>query len=307
MLVSVIIPTYNRAVTVRQSVQSALDQTWKSLEIIVVDDGSRDQTAEALAIFGDKIRVIRQENAGASAARNTGIRAAKGDVISFLDSDDLWLPEKTEQQVKLLERTRIAGVNCCVCNAKMVSESGAVSTSFGEADLNPRCRQGIWTNAAEILTTRFLLFNQVVDVRRELLDQAGYFRQDLKIMEDYDLALRLSLLGPWGFNADPLVIRQGGSDDSLSSSASRLDIFRLALAILNDLKASSRWGTLMPRALLCQRMRNLSHKINAIELSTQPNPFARVFGRLLLQCLRAYDVLYWRLPSTPRLIAKCVE
>jgi len=85
MLVSVIIPTYNRAKTIERAVNSVLNQTWNQIELIVVDDGSTDQTVEVLKRYGNKIRLIRQQNGGPGAARNTGIKAATGDVISFLD------------------------------------------------------------------------------------------------------------------------------------------------------------------------------------------------------------------------------
>ncbi len=98
MLVSVIIPTYNRVKTIERAVNSVLAQTWTEQEVIVVDDGSTDQTGEILKVYGDKIRVIRQQNGGVSAARNAGIKAATGEIISFLDSDDEWLPSKTERQ-----------------------------------------------------------------------------------------------------------------------------------------------------------------------------------------------------------------
>ncbi len=154
MLVSVIIPTYNRARTIERAVNSVLAQTWKEVEVIVVDDGSTDQTSEVLKVYGDKIRVIHQQNGGASAARNTGIKAATGEIISFLDSDDEWLPSKTERQVKLLQRTESSGVVCCVCDARMLFSSGTV-TSFQSARLHPEQVEGIWSNPAEVLATRF--------------------------------------------------------------------------------------------------------------------------------------------------------
>ncbi len=103
MLVSVVIPTYNRADLVGLSVQSVLDQTWPEVETIVVDDGSTDATAEALAPFGSRITVIRQANKGLAGARNTGWRASRGDLVGFLDSDDLWQPRLCEAVVRLFD------------------------------------------------------------------------------------------------------------------------------------------------------------------------------------------------------------
>ena len=98
-LVSVIIPTYNRAKTVRNAIDSVLQQTYKNIEIIVIDDGSSDNTAQVLESYRNKVQIIQQENAGPSVARNRGIEIANGDIFCFLDSDDLWLPTKIERQV----------------------------------------------------------------------------------------------------------------------------------------------------------------------------------------------------------------
>lgn len=106
-LVSVIIPTYNRANLILQAVKSVLNQTYKNFEIIIVDDGSSDNTEDVINVIHDnRIRYIKHAiNKGASAARNTGIREAKGKYIAFQDSDDHWLPDKLEKQVKRIENT----------------------------------------------------------------------------------------------------------------------------------------------------------------------------------------------------------
>src|SRR5512139_3834983 len=98
-LVSVVIPTYNRAWCLRQAVDSVLAQEFGDFELIVVDDGSTDATADLLAAYADRIRVLRQANHGVSAARNAGIAAARGGLFAFLDSDDIWLSRKLSTQV----------------------------------------------------------------------------------------------------------------------------------------------------------------------------------------------------------------
>ena len=103
--VSVVIPTYNRAATVPRAIESVLAQTVTDLEVIVVDDGSSDDTGKVLGeMFGDRIRYYAQTNQGASVARNRGVEEARGEWIAFLDSDDLWEKEKLEWQFKALER-----------------------------------------------------------------------------------------------------------------------------------------------------------------------------------------------------------
>lgn len=102
--VSVVIPTYNRGYIVREAIESVLAQTFGDFEVIVVDDGSADDTAEKIAAIRDsRVRYIRQSNAGVSAARNRGVAEARGEIISFLDSDDLWKPEKLTHEVRFLE------------------------------------------------------------------------------------------------------------------------------------------------------------------------------------------------------------
>ena len=114
--VSVIIPTYNRAPFVGEAIESALAQTRPPLEVVVVDDGSTDDTADRVAHYGDRVVYVRQTNAGPATARNTGIGHARGDLIALLDSDDRWLPQKLEWQVPLFDDPEVgmvhAGFRC---------------------------------------------------------------------------------------------------------------------------------------------------------------------------------------------------
>jgi glycosyltransferase involved in cell wall biosynthesis len=289
MLVSVVIPTYNRARTIKRAVDSVLAQSWKPIEIIVVDDGSTDETAQLLEDYRDKIRVIHQENRGASAARNTGIKASNGEIISFLDSDDTWLPEKTERQAKLLQKTQPYGVTCCVCNATMLFSKGTV-TSFAAAGLSPELSEGLWVNPAEVLATRFLFFNQVVAVRRDAIDQSGYFREDLKIMEDYDLELRLSITGPWAFITDPLVVWHEDAGNGLSRNLDEADLCRRTFEILNN------WREAAPLKgsaddLLSSRIRKLKRKTDALSMLSDVRRLRVLAGKARLAGLRFEDRL----------------
>jgi len=109
--VSVIIPTYNRASWLRGAIDSVLDQTFADFELIVVDDGSTDNTKEIVADYGDKIRYFYQPNKGPSAARNTGIGQAKADLICFLDSDDRWIKNKLQTQVEFIRQNPLTKIS----------------------------------------------------------------------------------------------------------------------------------------------------------------------------------------------------
>ncbi len=219
-MVSVIIATYNRANTICAAVDSVLEQTYPNIELIVVDDGSTDDTAEILNRYGDKIQVVYQDNAGPAVARNRGVELSSGEIIAFLDSDDLWLPEKIEKQVKALERFGNS-VPCCLCNAFVESQTHPGTTSFDLAPLKIGPGPGLFTNVTEVLVTRSVLFNQAVAIRRWAWEQVGGFDESLTYMEDHDLAVRLSLLGPWAIIREPLVVYHRGNQDALSTRSRR--------------------------------------------------------------------------------------
>lgn len=302
MKVSVIIPTYNRAGTIVRTVESVLAQTVPPSEVIVVDDGSTDDTAATLDRFLGRIRILRQANQGASAARNTGIRAAEGDLIAFLDSDDAWLPTKNERQLDLFRRHADQGITCCVCNARMEYQDGTVRHSFAVAGLHPMTDSGLWCNPAAVLVSRFLLFNQVAVVRRDALERAGLFDESLRIMEDYDLQLRLALTGPWAYLREPLVTWHGGSPGSLSGAATEYDMNLHAYSILEGLSnRPDLWRWVSP-ANMEERLWQLRSRIEAERLSLQPDGLSRAKGRMLRRALRTWQSIYSRLPSYPRMI-----
>ena len=218
-LVSAIIPTYNRAHIIGEAVESALAQTYSNMEVIVVDDGSKDDTLDRLKQFGDRIRVIAQANAGPAAARNRGIGESRGELIAFLDSDDLWLRDKIQRQVALLKRAG-ESVPCCLCNIMMKWNSGD-RASFDIAWLKSSSEEGLWLNADEVLATRSVLFNQGIMIRRRVLDKIGVFDASIRYLEDVEYPLRLSLEGPWAFIKTPLVVWRESMTNSVYKNSVR--------------------------------------------------------------------------------------
>src|SRR5215472_17381180 len=152
-LVSVVIPTYNRAAMITRTIENIFAQTYSNIELIVVDDGSTDDTQAKLSGFGDRIRIITQSNSGPAVARNRGAAAARGEIIAFQDSDDLWRPTKLARQVALLSQyNNIA--TCCLCNALMGVSGGKEWTSFDDSLIHPIHSEGLWLNVSEVLATR---------------------------------------------------------------------------------------------------------------------------------------------------------
>jgi glycosyltransferase involved in cell wall biosynthesis len=186
--VSVVIPTFNRARLVVRAIDSVLTQTYRDFEVVVVDDGSTDGTREALAEVGPPVRVIHHEvNRGRSAARNTGIRAARGRFIGFLDADDLWLPEKLERQVPLLE----SGADVAYSLIYVTDEAGTIyqeSSERGFRLFRESAAEGL--GYSSFLRRSACQLNTVV-VRRSCIDEVGTFDEEMAGTEDLDFIHRL--------------------------------------------------------------------------------------------------------------------
>jgi glycosyltransferase involved in cell wall biosynthesis len=193
-LVSVIMPAYNSARFLAESVRSVQAQTFGGWELIVVDDGSTDDTAAVarqLAGADPRLRYLRRENGGQAAARNTGLRAARGDLVAFLDSDDLWLPGKLEAQLAVLEE---AGADLVYCDGYVFFEDGSPERGDFFAVVPGK------TDAPTMLRLLYA-YNRIatlsVLVRREALERVGPFDESRRIQncEDYDLWLRMARAG----------------------------------------------------------------------------------------------------------------
>jgi glycosyltransferase involved in cell wall biosynthesis len=214
--VSVIIPTYNRGWTIREAVDSVLIQDYKDFELIVVDDGSTDNTPEVLGAYCGVIKVFRQENKGVSAARNRGIAEASGRFIAFLDSDDLWFPQKLSRQVEFFNTTPDA----LICQTEEVWIRNGVRVNPKKRHKKP---SGMIFEPSLALC---LVSPSAVMIRRSLLEVVGNFDETLPACEDYDLWLRISCRFPVYRIDTPLIIKRGGHEDQLSASFG-LDRFRI--------------------------------------------------------------------------------
>lgn len=231
-LVSVVIPTYNRREYALEAVETVLAQTYPSIEVIVVDDGSTDGTGDAVRErYGadGRVRYMWQENGERSVARNTGIREARGEFVAFLDSDDRWVSDKLERQMPLFVNESVGLVHC-----------GWVMHAVGKGSDHPFVRPGV-NGETEGNIFNHLLYMNVVGgasapvVRRSVLDEVGMFDTDpalLPYAEDWELWLRVAFRSVVGYVPEPFVVHflhEGNSEKPLSARVYAL-VVRKALA-----------------------------------------------------------------------------
>ncbi len=215
--VSVIIPTYNRATLLKEAVASALAQTYRDFEVLVVDDGSTDGTLGALAPFLGQVKLLRlSRRRGVSAARNLGISAARGRWLAFLDSDDLWLKEKLARQMAFLEDNP----DCLIGQTEETWIRHGVRVNPPLTHL--KAGGQIFIRSLE----RCMISPSAVILHRSLLEENGAFDENLPAAEDYDLWLRLTWRYEVGLVKEPLVIKRGGHADQLSRHRG-LDRYRI--------------------------------------------------------------------------------
>ena len=215
--ISVIIPTFNRRTMLREAIASAAAQRGASFEIIVVDDGSTDGTRDDLGLAAEKLRAVRTDRRGPSAARNRGIAIARGGLVAFLDSDDLWHPEKLARQAAYMR----AHPDCSI------SQCGEVWIRAGRR-VNPgdRHRKRSGDIFADSLRT-CLISPSAAILQRRLLEETGGFDEDMAACEDYDLWLRILARNEAGLLDEPLVTRRAGHPGQLSATIPALDRFRI--------------------------------------------------------------------------------
>ncbi len=198
--VSVIVPTFNRAELIKTSVRSVLNQTYQDFEIIIIDDGSTDDTEKVVKnLNDDRIRYIRHErNKGAPAARNTGIRSARGKYLAFQDSDDEWMPEKLERQMAIFRGA--------------VSDVGVVYSGFWKVKDNkrlyfppPQIRKKEGNVYKNLLEENFVAMPSAV-IKSECFKKAGMFDEELPRYQDWELFIRISKHYNFAFVSKPLLV-----------------------------------------------------------------------------------------------------
>ncbi|MCX8044953.1 MAG: glycosyltransferase [Desulfobacterota bacterium] len=217
-LVSVIIPTHNRAHCIRRAVASVMQQTYRHYELIVVDDCSTDATQETLQEYAGSCRVLKMPvRSGPAAARNKGIAAAQGALIAFLDSDDAWLPEKLAAQVQFF----MSHPDCAVCQTDEIWIRNGVRVN----PMKKHSKHSGWI--FEQCLPLCIVSPSAVMLHRRVFDTVGVFDESMPACEDYDLWLRISVRYAMYLIRKPLVIKYGGHSDQQSRTVPHLDRWRI--------------------------------------------------------------------------------
>ncbi len=212
-LITVVIPTYNRANLIKDAIKTVFSQTYQKFEIIIVDDGSEDNTSEVIKNLTDeRIKYIYQKNSGVSSARNNGIKNAKGEYIAFLDSDDLWHPQKLEKQLSVLENNPNIGL--------VTSSSKYITFEKKFIKIKKHCAEGnILLNPDRVFCGTPTLL-----IRKNIFEKSGLFDETMNFCEDWDLFFRISLI--CGVYSIPEVLTYVRSHKESLSKSSPVGQFR---------------------------------------------------------------------------------
>jgi len=298
--ISVVIPAYNAGEFISRAIDSVLSQSRRPDEIIVVDDGSTDETRERIKKFGSQVRYIYQQNAGPSVARNKGIEAANSEWIAFLDADDEWLAERLARQCELLGRNEhlvwvTGNFYRCLCDenrrranvnpdlAMKVLRGKEYFDDFFRTSLPHGC---VWTGTMLI--------------RKEVLKEVGMFQTDLYIAEDTDLWFRIACRRPRiGFVAEPLAIYHMTTAQSLMQKHRRLK-FQTDL-IKSHLTLAAEYGRL--DAFKPCVVRAVSSHIRGLLFENRPSEIRRLLDRFGELLTRRFKIIIRLLLIFPRATA----
>lgn len=287
--ISVIVPTYNRAHYLKAALNSVLHQTCPPHEVIVIDDGSTDETRAVVAAMAGPVRYMYQDNRGPAAARNLGLRAARGEWIAFNDSDDLWVSEKLQWQVEFLRRH--PGVDFVF---------GPLSNFTGEiADGNPEVRDQYvvrylrdhadnLTKSYEILLQDNPIPTPAVLFRRACLDTVGYFNEELRCCEDYEYWLRFAAYCRMGYLDKVLIHRRIHPQNLIHDYVFRHERH---LQVLEQAAIPETLYSRRGRALLSQAIHKTRYRLGSFHFSKRKwNEADRYLS--ITQWLRLYPDVY---------------
>ncbi len=215
-MISVIIPSFNRAQLLRRALASVYAQTLLADEVIVIDDGSTDDTQEVITQYFPQVTYIHQPNQGVSIARNTGIKRAKGQWLAFLDSDDEWLTNKLFQQINALKNTDYK-----ICHTEEIWIRKGIRVNQMKKHKKPT--GWVFKDCLPLCA----MSPSSIMIHREVFNQVGLFDPSFLTCEDYDLWLRITACYPVLLIKEPQIKKYGGHEDQLSQKYWGMDRFRI--------------------------------------------------------------------------------
>jgi glycosyltransferase involved in cell wall biosynthesis len=285
--ISVVIPCYNSEHTIRETLESVLAQTYHDFEVIVVDDGSTDGSKDVILSFGDRVRYIYQQNAGQSAARNAGIREARGEYIAFIDADDLWFPEKLEKQDKCLQENNVLW---CYCDCMFFRDSDHKNIGkYSQLLYSPK--QGL------ILQALFMgncIASLTPIINKKLLFDSGLFDETpaIRSREDWDQWLRVAALAEVAYTPEVLA-KYRVHAGSITYAEDPQEAFESHVAVIEKITA------LYPQELLPLKQKTLAYYANRFSRTHWLNGNADQAKKLLQQAIfyepgrLQYRILMW--------------
>ncbi len=235
--ISVIIPTYNRGAVLERAIKSVLNQSYRNFEIIVVDDGSTDNTHRILEKYSRQIRYFSQLHSGVSSCRNFGLEKSEGTWVAFLDSDDYWLPEKLERQIQFVQQHPEFLI--VQTDEKWIRHGKFVNP------MKKHRKYGGWI--FKQCLPLCIVSPSAVMVHQRVFNDVGVFDENLPVCEDYDLWLRISRKYPIGLIEEKLIVKTGGHSDQLSRQYWGMDRYRIMALenILNNELSAEQYGLVL--------------------------------------------------------------
>jgi glycosyltransferase involved in cell wall biosynthesis len=275
-VVDVVIPAYNSAATLNAAIESVFAQTYRDFRIIVVDDGSTDETQRVLAHYADRCICLQQANAGAAAARNRGISAGTGEYVAFLDADDLWYAEKLAQQIAVLSSKPETGLVC----SDFAIEGGSWATASQFSRIFVPDDGHMFAE----LVKECIIFTSTVLVRRRVLEDVGLFNESLPICEDMNLWLRVAARYDVAAVREVLVTRRNRKGSLYDVHANTAMSLRCGLAAHEDVEAHG--PQLAPRDARALRaaLAKFYYRVGSAALTTGDRAAARTSLKRARQC-----------------------
>lgn len=290
--VSVIVPTFNRAKIIPKAIDSVLQQTYRDYEIIVIDDGSTDNTKAVLKKYDDKIVYRYKENGGISSARNSGIEIAKGKYIALLDSDDFWLKNKLEKQMTCFKENASYGMVATRCSSFDIDGDFDTIQPQGKIRKKNRAGKSGWV-FKDLFYRNFIRTSSVV-IKRNCFGKVGMFDESLYQCNDVDMWMRIAKAYPVGFINEPLTVytnnSKGVSIDSLEGRETYLQVL-----------GKNHDPNLIPSKLYKNRMARIyahigKHYVKKGELRTGKQYLLKALSlqRLNIRALKNYGLAIWK-------------